>query len=67
MNLSEQILIEKLFGGEYLWKHRPDDSKNSYSIQELEKGYIYFSNPKEFNDPYDCFYGLVKPTCNEKN
>ncbi|MEO9476492.1 MAG: DUF2971 domain-containing protein [Cyclobacteriaceae bacterium] len=72
MKLSDLTLKEKLLDGKYLWKHRPDysikpnNAREEYAIRELEKGYIYFSKPEDFNDPYDCFYGLAKPKCDEK-
>lgn len=60
MNSVHSQLKEKFFDGRLLWRHRPDDQKNEYAIDELEEGYIYFSKPDELNDPYDCFFGLIK-------
>ena len=29
-------------------------SLNKFSLDSLLKGYVYSSNPKDFNDPFDC-------------
>jgi hypothetical protein len=41
----------------YLYKYF---SLNHFSIESLEKDYIYLSNPKDFNDPFDCNRNLIK-------
>jgi hypothetical protein len=35
-------------------------SNESYNLESLEKGYLYFSNPKNFNDPFDCLSNREK-------
>lgn len=47
---------------EYLYKYRPlyKGDKSNYEFNEhtlsiLQKGELYFSTPKEFNDPFDCW------------
>lgn len=45
-----------------LYKYYP---LNEYSLDALEKGYFYLSNPKDFNDPFDCNYNLI--TENQRN
>lgn len=35
----------------YLYKYRPDDK---YTIQLLTEQRLHFSQPKDFNDPFDC-------------
>lgn len=34
-------------------------SLNDFSIDSLENDYIYLSNPKDFNDPFDCNRNLI--------
>lgn len=41
MTSTESELKEKLFGNKLLWRHRSDNSKNNFSLDELEKGYIF--------------------------
>jgi len=36
---------------DYLYKFY---SKSNYNIHSLLKGYLYFSSPRNFNDPFDC-------------
>ncbi|MBN8697019.1 MAG: DUF2971 domain-containing protein [Bacteroidetes bacterium] len=31
-----------------------------YNLEALEQGYLYFNNPQDFNDPFDCNYNLIK-------
>jgi hypothetical protein len=31
-----------------------------YNLDALEQGYLYFNNPQDFNDPFDCSYNLIK-------
>ena len=40
----------------YLYKYF---SLNVFSIDSLKNGYIYLSNPKDFNDPFDCNRNLI--------
>jgi hypothetical protein len=40
----------------YLYKYF---SLNVFSIDSFENGYIYLSNPKDFNDPFDCNRNLI--------
>ena len=40
----------------YLYKYF---SLNNFSIDSLENDYIYLSNPKDFNDPFDCNRNLI--------
>ncbi len=51
---------------EYLYKYRPlyKGDKSSYEFNEhtlsiLQKGELYFSTPKEFNDPFDCVFPIL--------
>lgn len=51
---------------EYLYKYRPlyNGNKNSYEFNKhtlsiLQKGELYFSTPKEFNDPFDCLFPIL--------
>jgi hypothetical protein len=32
---------------------------NEFSIDSLENNYVYLSNPKDFNDPFDCNRNLI--------
>jgi hypothetical protein len=41
----------------YLYKYF---SLNHYSIDSLEKNYLHLSNPKDFNDPFDCNRNLIE-------
>jgi hypothetical protein len=66
MKNTDSELKEKLFDNKLLWRHRSDNSKNNYSLDELENGYIYFSKPEELNDPYDCSFGLLKAKIRRK-
>ncbi|SEA52592.1 Protein of unknown function [Flavobacterium gillisiae] len=50
-NGTPQISVPK-----YLYKYF---SLNEYSIDSLENDYIYLSNPKDFNDPFDCNRNLI--------
>ena len=34
-------------------------SLNNFSIDNLQNDYIYLSNPKDFNDPFDCNRNLI--------
>lgn len=34
-------------------------SLNNYNIDALKKRYFYLSNPKDFNDPFDCSFNLI--------
>lgn len=34
-------------------------SLNNFSINNLQNDYIYLSNPKDFNDPFDCNRNLI--------
>jgi len=40
----------------YLYKYF---SLNDFSIDSLANNYIYLSNPKDFNDPFDCNRNLI--------
>jgi hypothetical protein len=40
----------------YLYKYF---AINEFSLDSLENGYIYLSNPKDFNDPFDCNRNLI--------
>ncbi len=40
----------------YLYKYF---AINKFSLDGLKNGYIYLSNPKDFNDPFDCNRNLV--------
>jgi hypothetical protein len=40
----------------YLYKYFP---LNHFSLHSLENDYIYLSNPKDFNDPFDCNRNLI--------
>ena len=40
----------------YLYKYF---SLNVFSLDCLENDYIYLSNPKDFNDPFDCNRNLI--------
>lgn len=40
----------------YLYKYY---SLNRYSLECIEKNYIHLSNPKDFNDPFDCNRNLI--------
>ncbi|MGD6731850.1 MAG: hypothetical protein ACPKMZ_12385 [Pleomorphochaeta sp.] len=51
---------------EYLYKYRPlyNGDKDSYEFNKhtlsiLQKGELYFSTPKEFNDPFDCLFPIL--------
>jgi hypothetical protein len=37
---------------------------NDYSLNSLLEGYLYFSNPKNFNDPFDCLVNREKHIIN---
>ena len=50
-NGTPQISVPK-----YLYKYF---SLNDYSLDGLENDYIYLSNPKDFNDPFDCNRNLI--------
>lgn len=50
-NGTPQISMPK-----YLYKYF---SLNNFSIDSLENDYIYLSNPKDFNDPFDCNRNLI--------
>lgn len=43
----------------FVFRFRPD-SENT--LNELEKSYIYFQNPRLLNDPFDCYPNLLKFT-----
>jgi len=34
-------------------------SVNKFSLDSLKKNYVYLSNPKDFNDPFDCNRNLI--------
>jgi hypothetical protein len=58
---------------EYLYKYRPlyKGNKRSYEFNEhtlsiLQKGELYFSTPKEFNDPFDCLFPILPYEITEK-
>ncbi|GIZ07313.1 DUF2971 domain-containing protein [Flavobacterium sp. UMI-01] len=42
---------------EFLYKFY---SLNDYSLNSFLEGYLYFSNPKNFNDPFDCLVNREK-------
>lgn len=51
---------------EYLYKYRPlyNGDKNNYEFNDhtlsiLKNGELYFSKPKEFNDPFDCLFPIL--------
>lgn len=56
-NGTPQIAIPK-----YLYKYFP---LNNFSIKSLENNYFYLSNPKDFNDPFDCNRNLIKESQKE--
>lgn len=57
---NDWIVIEKgtpqISVPKYLYKYF---SLNDFSIDSLENDYIYLSNPKDFNDPFDCNRNLI--------
>ena len=64
MTFIDSELKKNLSGNNLLWRHRSNDVK---SLDELENGYIYFNKPKEFNDPYDCSFGLLRAKICKEN
>ena len=50
-NGTPQVSVPK-----YLYKYF---SLNDFSIDGLKNDYIYLSNPKDFNDPFDCNRNLI--------
>lgn len=40
----------------YLFKYLP---LTDYAVDSLKKSYFYLSTPENFNDPFDCFRGLL--------
>lgn len=57
---NEWVVIEngtpQISAPKYLYKYF---SFNDFSIDSLENNYIYLSNPKDFNDPFDCSRNLI--------
>lgn len=57
---NDWVLIEngipQISAPKYLYKYF---SLNRYSLDSLENDYIYLSNPKDFNDPFDCNRNLI--------
>lgn len=48
--------IPQISAPKYLYKYY---SLNNFSIDSLENDYLYLSNPKDFNDPFDCNRNLI--------
>jgi len=48
--------IPQISEPKYLYKYY---SLNNFSIDSLENDYLYLSNPKDFNDPFDCNRNLI--------
>lgn len=48
----------------YLYKYF---SINEFSLDGFENNYIYLSNPKDFNDPFDCNRNLISEKQIEQN
>jgi len=57
---NDWVVIEnetpQTYEPKYLYKYF---SLNDFSIDSLENDYIYLSNPKDFNDPFDCNRNLI--------
>lgn len=57
---NDWVVIEngtpQISAPKYLYKYF---SLNDFSIDSLENDYIYLSNPKDFNDPFDCNRNLI--------
>jgi|GEM_PF-1659061 hypothetical protein len=57
---NDWVVIEngtpQISAPKYLYKYF---SFNDFSIDSLENDYIYLSNPKDFNDPFDCNRNLI--------
>jgi hypothetical protein len=49
---SEALALKRLNFPKALYRYRSSDSLASL-LQELRKGYVYLSDPAQFNDPYD--------------
>lgn len=44
----------------FLYKYMPFD-ENNYNLKSLRDNKIFLSDPRSFNDPYDCAFMLKKP------
>ena len=69
MILTDEVLKEvtqemtQALGTNILYKYRAD---NDYTREIIKNHTLWFSRPKEFNDPFDCFSILAPSTDNDK-
>lgn len=48
---------KRIENSDYIFKYF---GRNKYSLDALENGYLYFSDPRHFNDPFDCLVNREK-------
>lgn len=51
--VEKALCIRTLLYPKSIFQYRPFD-KDGFKLKSLEENYVWLSNPKDFNDPYDC-------------